>query len=203
MTNSRFAIALLSLSFAYPLAALAHQMTNDAYQNASTRIDDTYKFDKVKCASFADNAHAICMAMANGKKQVAKAELDAVNDPSVKADYAVSVSKADASHAVASAQCDDKAGNVKDVCNKEADATLVNAKSAAEAQLKSSQANSKADQESADAQAQAAQTGSKARQDAAADTRDADYAVAKQKCEALAGDAETMCLSNAKLRYGE
>ena len=42
-----------------------------------------------------------------------------------------------------------------------------------------------------------------ARKDAASDKRDANYAVAKEKCDALAGDAKNTCMSDAKARYGK
>jgi hypothetical protein len=44
---------------------------------------------------------------------------------------------------------------------------------------------------------------SEARQDAAAKKRDADYAVAKEKCNAMAGDAKERCMNEAKMHYGK
>jgi hypothetical protein len=35
------------------------------------------------------------------------------------------------------------------------------------------------------------------------DKRDADYAVAKAKCDALAGDAKDICMNDAKAQYGK
>jgi hypothetical protein len=42
-----------------------------------------------------------------------------------------------------------------------------------------------------------------ARKDASADKNDADYAVAKEKCEALAGDVKETCVQDAKTHYGK
>ena len=42
-----------------------------------------------------------------------------------------------------------------------------------------------------------------ARKDASADKRDADYKVAIEKCDALAGPAKDACVSNAKVQYGK
>jgi len=42
-----------------------------------------------------------------------------------------------------------------------------------------------------------------ARQDAATDIVDADYAVAKEKCDAMAGDAKSRCLDAAKAKYDQ
>jgi hypothetical protein len=41
------------------------------------------------------------------------------------------------------------------------------------------------------------------RKDAAADKRDADYAVAKEKCDALAGAAKDACVGSAKANFGK
>lgn len=35
------------------------------------------------------------------------------------------------------------------------------------------------------------------------DKRNADYAVAKEKCDKLADDAKTACIKDAKVRYGQ
>jgi hypothetical protein len=100
------------------------------------------------------------------------------------------VAKADADYSVANQKCDDKDGNAEDVCEKEAKAAKVQATSAAEAQMKTSKAEAVAIEKSTDA-----------RKDAVTDTRDADYAVAKEKCEALDGKAEDLCMSDAKVHF--
>ncbi len=38
---------------------------------------------------------------------------------------------------------------------------------------------------------------------AAADKRDADYAVAKEKCDAFSSDAKDRCMADEKARYGK
>ena len=42
-----------------------------------------------------------------------------------------------------------------------------------------------------------------AKKDAAQDKRDADYKVAAEKCESLAGDAKTSCMAAAKAKFGK
>ncbi len=143
------------------------------------------------------------MVDAKGKKNVAEAELEANYKPSKETRYEVLIAQAKADYAVADERCDDKSGNVKDVCVKEAKAAFVAAKSNAKAQLTTSQANATADEKSNDAQIKAKEAGSEARQDAASNKRDADYAVAKEKCDALAGNAKDMCSSEAKMKYGK
>ena len=39
--------------------------------------------------------------------------------------------------------------------------------------------------------------------DASKDKLDADYKVAAEKCDAMAGDAKSACVASAKARYGK
>ena len=119
------------------------------------------------------------------------------------ASYKVRVARADADYAVAREKCDDLAGNVKDVCVKEAKAAAVAAKADAKAQMKITNANETAAGTSAKSNSKARETRADTRKDAASDKRDADYAVAKEKCDAFAGDAKTNCLNQAKARFGK
>ena len=41
------------------------------------------------------------------------------------------------------------------------------------------------------------------RKDAAENARDANFEVAKQRCDSLAGDAKTRCIDEAKARFGK
>lgn len=93
----------------------------------------------------------------------------------------VLVAKAESAYAVAKERCDDQAGNAKDVCRKEAKAVEV--KALADAKL--------------------GKEIGEARKDAASDKRDADYKVAVEKCDALAGDAKASCVATAKASYGK
>jgi hypothetical protein len=68
--------------------------------------------------------------------------------------------------------------------------------------MKSSNANAVATKTSIKAGNAADEKINAARKDAAEDKRDADYAVAKEKCDVLAGDAKSRCISDAKARFG-
>ena len=89
--------------------------------------------------------------------------------------------KAKAAYAVAKERCDDKAGNAKDVCVKEAKA--VETKALADAKMNKQIGEAKKD----DMQAK----------------KDADYKVAVEKCDAMAGDAKSSCVSAAKVKFGK
>jgi len=214
MKNFNISAIVLALGLAFSAGAMAESMTKNQYKSHVKSIESEYKVDKAACDSFAGNAKDICVAEAKGKQSVAKAELEANYKPSVKARYDANVAKAEADYSVAIEKCDDKAGNDKDVCVKEAKAAKVHQIADAKTQMKSKNANAEANEKSGDAQAvaneksgdanaKAAETKADARKDATIVKRDADYAVAKEKCAALAGSVKDKCISDAKLRFGQ
>jgi hypothetical protein len=148
-------------------AAQAATITKADYEASKTRISADYKADKAACASLAANAKDICVEEAKAKEKVARAELEYSFTGKSKERNKVLVAKAESTYAVAKEKCDDKAGNDKDVCVKEAKAVEV--KALADAKL--------------------GKEIGEARKDAADEKRDADYKVAIEKCDALAGDA--------------
>jgi hypothetical protein len=186
-------IAASTLTLGLAFSAGAHAaMSHDEYKAEKDRIQADYKSAKAGCDGMSGNAKDICVAEAKGKEKVAKAELEARYKPSDKHRQDVAVAKAEADYAVAKEKCDDKAGNDKKVCEKEAKAAETRAKADAKANMKTAKASHNAAEKTSDA-----------RQDAAEDKRDADYAVAKAKCDKLDGDAKDRCTNDAKARYGK
>jgi len=161
--------------------AQAATMTKADYKADKTRISADYKADKAACASLSSNAKDICVEEAKAKEKVARAELEYAYSGKSSDQNKVMVAKAKSAYAVAKEKCDDKAGNEKDVCVKEAKA--IETKALAEAKM-------------------GKQIG-EARKDAAVETSDAEYKVAVEKCDALAGDAKASCMSAAKAKFGK
>jgi hypothetical protein len=151
-----------------------------------------YKVDKDACASLSGNAKDICVADAKGHEKIAKADADAAYANTPKARQDARVAHAQATYDVSIEKCDDLAGNLKDVCVKEAKAELVKGK-----------ANANVDRVAADSSREAAAKQADARKDATADKRDANFNVAIEKCDALAGAAKDACVSAAKVQYGK
>jgi len=203
MKNLKINAIVLAVGVAFSVGAMAESISKEQYKSHEKNIEAEYKAAKTGCDSLAGNANDICVAEVKGKKNIAKAELEANYKPSVKTRYDVSVAKADADYSVAIEKCDDKAGNTKDVCVKEAKATKVHQIADAKTQMKTSKANAVANEESADTKAKATEKKADAHKDAAADKRNADYVVAKEKCEVLAGAAKDLCMSDAKARFGQ
>jgi hypothetical protein len=125
-------IQLLSIAVALAFAAGAQAQGTSQRQvkNADQdRIEAEYKVAKEKCNALKENAQDICMVEAKGAQMIANAELDARNakDPA-RAKRKVQRVKANAAYDVAKERCDDKQGNDKDVCIREAKAAHARAK---------------------------------------------------------------------------
>ena len=132
------------------------------------------------------------MAEAKGRDDVARAEAAAAYENTPKTRENARVAHAEATYKVSVEKCDDLAGNPKDVCVKEAKAALVRAK-----------ADAKVDRVAMDTRKDSASKQNEAVKEANTDKRDADYKVAIEKCDALAGPAKDACIGNAKIQYGK
>ena len=170
----------------------AQTMSKGAHDSAYKSATAQYKTDREACNSHSGNAKDICVEEAKGKEKVAKAEADAAYKGTPKARESARLAHADANYNVAKEKCDDASGNAKDVCVKEAKAGYVKAK-----------ADAKVDRVAADTRNTSAEKTASARRDAADEKRDADYKVALEKCDSLAGTAKDACVSSAKSRYGK
>lgn len=161
--------------------AEAANTTKTDYELGKTRMTATYKVDQSACEQLAGNAKDICSAQALGKQRVALAELEYGHSGTAADRNKVLMAQADATFGVAGERCDDTAGNVKDVCMKEAEAAHT----------------------SALADAKMGKQIGEARADAADEKRDADYEVAIEKCDATSGDAKRQCVAAAKTKFGK
>jgi hypothetical protein len=162
-------------------AGAADKGDKAAYDQAKASAKAAYDADKKACDSLKDNAKDICVAEAKAKRTRADENAEAAYKNTPKAREHAIHEIAEADYNVAKERCDDKAGNDKDVCVKEAKAAMTKAQ----------------------ADAKATQKGTEARMDANKDKRDADYKVAVEKCDAMSGDAKDSCVKAAKVKYGK
>ena len=162
-------------------AAYAGSMNKADYTAGKTRIGADFDAAKTACASLAGNAKDICVEEGKAKEKIALAELEAGYTGKASDRSNVLTVRAEAGYAVAKERCDDFAGNVKDVCVQEAKAAETKAL-----------ADAKLGKEIGKAGTEAAQT-----------KRDADYKVAAEKCDAMAGEAQANCMASAKATYGK
>jgi hypothetical protein len=195
MNISRLLMALFAaagLCMAGGVSAQTQTMSKEARDAAIKHAEAQYKLDKATCDALSGNAKDVCVEEAKGKEQVAKAEADAAFENTSKAREKARTARADSAYEVAKERCDDLAGNAKDVCLKEAQAAHVKAT-----------ADAKVDRVASDARRDQVEKTTAAQREAAEDKRDADYKVAIEKCDTLAGAAKDGCVRDAKARYGK
>lgn len=203
MKTLKITLIAAALTLGFSVGAMAQSMTKGDHKMAEEKIESSYKAAKTGCNSLAGNAKNICMAETKGKESVAKADLEASYKPGPKTRYDARVARAEADFKVAKEKCNDKGGNAKDVCVKEADATFTAAKADAKLQEKTTDATMKANEKTSEALTDANKTVNDARKDAAADKTDAQYSLAKEKCNAFADAAKDLCLADAKAASGK
>jgi hypothetical protein len=162
-------------------AGAADKGDKATYDQAKASAKAAYDADKKACDAMNGNAKDICVAEAKAKRTRVDENAEAAYKNTPKAREHAVHEIAEADYKVAKERCDDKAGNEKDVCLKEAKAAMTRAQ----------------------ADAKAAQKGTEARMDASKDKRDAEYKVAAEKCDAMSGDAKDACVKSAKARYGK
>lgn len=161
--------------------AFAANMDKATYDSTKTKINAEYKQDKAACGSFSGNRKDVCEEKAEAKEKVALAELT-YNQTGTPADARkLAKVRADTDYDVAKETCDDSSGNAKDVCEQQAKTNHVKAL-----------ADIKLSEKSGDAMTNA--------QD---EKRDADYKLAAEKCDSLAGDAKDACVKAARMKYGK
>lgn len=185
--NIQLAIAFATTAF----AASSFALTPAEHSAEKDRISAEYKTAKEQCKTLKGNTKDVCEKQAKGAEQIGSAELKYKSDPSEKNRYTVAKTKADAANNVAKEKCDDLSGNEKDVCKKEAKATHVKALE-----------NAKVAEVRQDPTAKSSDV-AEARKDASDKTREADYKVAKERCDALSGNAKDTCVTDAKRKYAQ
>jgi len=179
MNNKTLSALLISLFAVTSTASFA--MTKSEHTAAKNTIGVNAKAAQDACKGLAANAKDICMVEAKGAEKIEKADLEVRYNPKEKNQHNLRMAKADAAYDVAKEKCDDKAGNDKDVCVKEAKAMHTKAKT--DAAVSKSMKN--------------------AVTDASSDRNTADYKVAVEKCDAMSGDAKSVCVANAKTKHNK
>ena len=192
MSAIRLGACGLAVSVLFSTTLFAGEMSKAEFTTGNAQIASMHKSERDGCKSLSGNTADVCLLEAEGHSKIARAELKAVYQPGVKNRYKASVTRAEAYYAVARKRCDDTAGNVKDVCVKEAKSIEISAKADAKARMKITDANYTAVKKM-----------SEARKDAAEDKRDAEFNVATQKCDVYAGEAKVHCMDVAKTAFGK
>lgn len=101
MNNQYISSILAITSLAFSTALMAQAMSRSKYQAVYKAIESDCAFAKSSCASFADHARDICMAVAKNHEKIAKAQLDVCYQPAKATGYATAAAKARADDDVA------------------------------------------------------------------------------------------------------
>jgi hypothetical protein len=176
-----FRTGLISAACGAAAFAFGVPVTQDEYRAARARIESEYKDMSAACERLPGNARDVCRTVARGKSRVARAELEYNRSGQSKDAIQLATTKADAAYDVARERCDDRDGSARSGCL--AEARTLHEKALVDARL--------------EARVQGA------RRDAAEDKRNADFNLAKERCEALAGDDRSACMTAARARFGK
>ncbi len=177
--NPYILAAVLGLMFA-PLAHAAPMSRSD-YESAGARIKAEFKADNDRCAAMSTDARRVCVEEAKGTEKTARADLEFSYTGKARDQKRAQIARADSAYAIAKEKCASKAGTDKDVCVQEA--KTVQAKTLADIKLGGDVSSARAVN--------------------ADEKRDADYQLALEKCDAVAGDAKDNCIAAAKQRFGK
>ena len=188
MKTKLMAVAV-AVALGYSSIGLA-ALSKDERKAEEERISAEHKSAKDQCDNLKANARDICVAEANGANKVAKANLDARDKGSLKAQMDARLARAEAEYDVAKERCDDLAGNVKHVCVMDAKAALARGK-----------ADAKLDRESKEANRDANERVTQAQEAASRETTRADFKAARERCDRYAGDTRDRCVSDAKVSF--
>ena len=121
------------------------------YDQAKASAKAAYDTDKKACDSLAGNAKDICVAEAKAKRTRTDENAEAAYKNTPKAREHATHEIAEADYKVATERCDDKAGNDKDVCVKEAKAARVSTDAKVDASKDKREADYKVAAEKCDA----------------------------------------------------
>lgn len=120
-TRSRFAARIAAMAAAGLLATACAQqphapMTHAQNSAAEDTIEADYEAAKGQCGSFAGNRRDVCEKEAEGRRDVALAELENRYQPSADNARKVREAQAKADYEVADERCEEFQGDAKDAC---------------------------------------------------------------------------------------
>lgn len=180
LASSIIAMAAVAAGALCGTASAATTEAKTLYNSANDQAGATFKAARARCDGIAGNPKDVCIAEAKASRVYTEANAKAQYKNTLQAYTRARTDIADANYEVDITRCAALTGNEKDVCVKLAKSTKIAAL-----------ADAKADKKVIEA-----------RTDARDEKRTAEYKVATEKCDALAGAAKDQCVSAAKTQYG-
>ncbi|RYF32835.1 MAG: hypothetical protein EOO21_06410, partial [Comamonadaceae bacterium] len=114
--------ALVGLAASLCLVGLSHAdasddpLPQDQLKAARASIEAQHKAARKACGPLKGDREEICLLEAKGKAQVARARLDASQDPTPESEQAAKEVEADADYALAKAKCGASADKARKAC---------------------------------------------------------------------------------------
>ena len=161
------------------LSIAAHAKDKAAYDSARGQAQQQYKAADQACNAKSGQAKDLCQEEAKAQRDIAFAEAEARYEGTPQARAKADRERAEANYRLAKERCDALSGNEKDVCQQKAKAEHAKSKSVADANVKTADA----------------------RDDVTRTRREADYKVARERCDSLSGSAKDTCIADAKTRF--
>jgi len=172
--------SLLIFNFAVVLYA-SDDVAKANYKVAKENAAAAYKAARARCDALRGKPRDICIVEAKAEEKRTNANAEAQYENTPKAKMKARIAIADADYSVAREKCNAQSGYAKNVCIKEA----------------------KAAYEKAKVDARSSREIEKIKSDSTQEKSDADYKVAIEKCDSLAGPSKEACVAAAKSKYGK
>lgn len=179
-TTLRSIVIACTLATAGAASFAQTPMSSNVYGSAKDQIKQVYKAERDACKAMTGNAKDVCEQEAEGREEVALAHLQVQRTGTTEDRRKLAEARLEARADVAKEKCDDLSGNAKNVCQTQAKTLLDKGK-----------ADIKMNKEVAEARSDADEAKMKA-----------DYKLASERCDTLAGEAKDSCVATAKARYG-
>jgi len=177
-------LLLIGITLASVGPAIAQQTAPDAkelHQRTMDGAEAAFDTARMRCDSVAGIPHEICLAEARANRVRIEEEAQAAYRNTLSAYTGARMRIASAYYDRDKARCGALTGNDREVCLQQAKAYLVAAR-----------ADARADRKTVEA-----------RLDARDEKIDAEYRVALQRCDALAGAVKDQCVGTARTAYGK
>ena len=191
MTSQRLFAPLLLLAGCVLAGSASAAMDRNQYRGEMERAQGSYRAAWNGCKPLKGNAKDVCQAEARGAYAVTKAELAARLKTTPKNADKVKTQRAETALRVDTEKCDELSGNARAVCRKDAKASFVGARSEV-------RVDRAAVEQGVNSRALTSE-----RKEARADTSQAQFTAAKERCDALSGADKSTCLGDARKKYGK
>jgi hypothetical protein len=186
-----FRTALLAATLAAGAAQAAPLLSKDEMKANLVRIEEQYDHAQARCKRVTGHARELCSEQARGERDIEVAQLQLRNEPTGENDEKLRLAKAEASYSKGLVECKTFDGTARDVCRREARRSYEEAK--VEARLQREVAE------------RTLRSKNVVRERTAESDRiaQAQFATARQRCEALPPEGRLNCLEDAKTRFAQ